>query len=131
MKGVMTLTFKGTLLISKPTPGTQVTVTGNLKLEKEVKKYNKQVYYGDGTVTIDGSWNAIQVFGKNLDGHFKGNGFFRLYGEFDSKLDTGEFWVPGGEHTPWGTGGYPVVVPPEGAAAAPEVKVNPTKKGKG
>ena len=130
VKGKFTLSLKGTVLVSKPGPNTKVTTTGSIRLEKQYPKYGKSAYFGDGTITVEGEFDSIQVFGKNLNGRFVGRGFIRLYGEFDKNLDTGEYWFAGGDHRPWGTGGTPITVP-ELSQAAPEIKLNPAKGGAG
>lgn len=125
-RGTLTIKFKGTLLVSRPTKDTTVTLSGKVRKELERPEAGKAVYYGDGSVVIKGAVDAVQFFGSNIDGHFVGNAVFRFYGEFDKNLDTGEFWYPGQPHIPWGTGGYTVVVPQDMMGAPkPEIKVVP------
>ncbi len=124
MGGTLTLTFRGTLLVSRAKPGTQITVSGSIRKEKEVPKYGKTVYFGQGTIKIVGKFDAIQFFGKDVSGEFHGKGFFRFYGEFDKDLNTGSYWfTPGGKKSDWGTGGMGVPIPYNMNIRAPQVEV--------
>ena len=128
--GTLSISFKGTLLISRKTPTSVVTVTGSIRKEKEDVRHGKEVYFGEGSVKIVGGFDAVQFFGQNLTGEFHGKGFFRFYGEFDKDLNTGSYWfTPGGKKTDWGTGGAGVPMPYPMRYQAPQVTIKPKGKG--
>jgi hypothetical protein len=125
-KGVLEVEFTGTLLVSGLVSGSAIPSTGLVR-EYNSAKYKKQVYHGTGKLILNGSFAAVQFFGRNVSGKFTGLGIFRFYGEFDKNLDTGDYWYDGGDHNFWGTGGAQVTVPgyaPRiGATGPPEPKV--------
>lgn len=118
--GLLDITFTGTVLVSY----FEGTITAGPGVRKEFTKGKKQVYFGSGRITLDGKFRGAQFFGRNLSGSFKGFGVMRLYGEFDSKLETGEYWYEGKDHLPWGTGGMTANVPQViyGSTVKPRVK---------
>jgi hypothetical protein len=121
-EGTLDMTFRGTLLVSNLEPGSTIVVSGNIRKEIDDPKLKRQVYFGDGRVTIVGKFRSVQFFGRGLRAAFDGFGFVRLYGEFDRNLDTGYYWYEGAaEKIPWSTGGSPLVIPPPDAAK-PRVK---------
>jgi hypothetical protein len=126
-EGTLDIVFRGTLLISNLEPGSTLLVTGNVRKEIDDQKYKRQVYFGDGRITLVGKFRSVQFFGRGLRGAFDGHGIARLYGEFDKNLDTGLYWYEGFQQkNPWSTGGSPMQVPLPGTIT-PQVKV----KGKG
>ncbi|HSI71801.1 MAG TPA: hypothetical protein VK934_01375 [Fimbriimonas sp.] len=122
-EGTLDMSFRGTLLISNLDPASTLIVTGNVRREINDEKYKRQVFFGDGRITIVGKFRSVQFFGRGLRAAFDGHGFGRLYGEFDKNLDTGLYWYQGFQtKTPWNTGGAPMQVPLAGAVE-PKVKV--------
>lgn len=99
-KGQVNISFKGSVLVSK-LKGT-ISTTGNLRKEYDDK--GRQVYFGTGTIALNGEFRAIQWFGKSLEGKWTGRGRARFVGEFDKDLKTGEFWYDTNpEKQAWGT----------------------------
>jgi len=88
--GELKVTARGTILVSgcEKMP----TTTGTLKLEYSYAPLKKYVFHGQGTLTVTGPLRAVQWFGTDLMGDFKGRGKFRLVGEFDKDLNTGTYW---------------------------------------
>jgi hypothetical protein len=130
--GRLEISFTGTVLVSGLTSGT-VTPSGGVGKEYDNAQHKKQVFHGKGKIVVDGEFEAIQFFGRDLTGTFTGLGIFRLYGEFDKNLNTGDYWYEGGEHHDWGTGGSQLTVPgynPAARAAAlqPPVKIKEAPK---
>lgn len=127
-QGKLSISFTGTLLITgadhKPT------VSGNLKKEYESEKFNKVVYHGVGKIELDGQFQSVQWFGRDMSADFKALGnrsaVIRLYGEFDKQLDTGYYWYAASpkDKVDWGTIGRPVIVPqpPSQRPIVPKVK---------
>lgn len=115
VEGRLSFNFNGSVLVS----GLQgkVVTEGPVRLEKDVKNFDKKVYFGRGKMTVTGRWRAVQFFGRDVKGDFDGWGVFRLYGEFDNTLDTGVWKRPGEPEQPWGTGGMQVMVPAPGAVS--------------
>lgn len=107
--GKLTLSFTGSVLISEMKGS--IVPEGNVRREYFNEKRGKQVWFGTGKLTIDGNFRAVQWFGRNLKGFFNGNGFFRLYGEFDKQLETGNYWFDPKDKKYWGTYGTNVQVP--------------------
>jgi hypothetical protein len=110
-EGRVELSFSGTLLVS----GLDGTVTPGPGLRREYHnpERNKQVYFGTGTIVVEGKFFGIQWFGRDLSGKFQGTrGVIRLYGEFDENLDTGYYWYSDPERKEyWGIHGMTVTVP--------------------
>jgi hypothetical protein len=122
-EGTLDMAFRGTVLVSNLEPGSTIVVTGNVRKEIDDQKYKRQVYFGDGRLTIVGKFRSVQFFGRGLRAAFEGYAFGRLYGEFDKNLDTGLYWykeLP--NQTPWSSGGSPLQVPLPGTQQ-PKVKV--------
>jgi hypothetical protein len=112
-EGVLSFDFSGTVLVSGLNPGGSVQTTGDVKKEFSDDKYNKQVYFGHGHMTIDGKYKGIQFFGRSVNATFNGFGIVRLVGEFDRNLDTGTYWYALDPNTkmPWGTNMLQLPVP--------------------
>jgi hypothetical protein len=128
-EGRVEFTFTGTVLvIGEP----KVEVSGNVRSEYRNQEYKRQVYNGTGKIVIEGKFDAIQFFGRNVSGSWKGWGLVRFFGEFDKNLNTGDYWYPEkpNDKFPWGNYGStahnpkqldamqqvqpkPVVVPPK------------------
>lgn len=87
-QGELTFSFKGTVLVSK-LKGT-VNVSGNVRKEYEGRE--KRVFFGQGTITVKGTWRAVQWFGTDLSARWYGAGMIELVGEFDRNLETGKYW---------------------------------------
>lgn len=121
--GKVTMSFKGTLLIVGY-EGAPIVVSGGLKTEYENKKRERIEYFGEGTITLDGKYRAIQYFGRNLDMNWAGNGIIRVYGEFDKTGLTGTYTIKGEKQRWWGTGGTTFSLPGrESSVGVPKVKI--------
>jgi hypothetical protein len=119
-RGTLDVEFEGTMMVSglagSVTPGAGV------KMEYQRKDHNRKVFFGKGHIRVAGDFRAIQFFGRNLKGTYKGVGIARLYGEFDKKMETGYYWYASdpSTKTDWGSYGRTVVVPaPVNTAANP------------
>lgn len=120
--GTLNMSFTGTILITGLEGDLQL--GGNLRKEWEDKEAKKVAYFGTGTIRFNGKMKSLQWFGRNLKGTFKGNGFFRLYGEFDDKLETGFYTYKGEtDRRPWGTQGMPMMVPQQIYNSGDNVKI--------
>jgi hypothetical protein len=123
--GKIQITFKGTLLIVGY-DGSPINVGPGLRTEYENKKRERVEYFGQGTITLDGKFRAIQFFGRNLTMNWVGMGICRLYGEFDKNGDTGTYEIKGEKLRYWATGGTTITIPSRNSAAsqsAPKVKI--------
>jgi hypothetical protein len=107
--GTLTMSFVGSVLISE-LKGT-VVPEGNVRKEYDNIAKGKQVWFGTGKLTIDGSFGAVQWFGRDLNAKFSGNGYMRLYGEFDKNLQTGYYWFDPTSKKYWGNYGTSFGVP--------------------
>lgn len=107
--GELAMKFTGSVLISEMN-GT-VTPEGNVRREYVNKERKKEVWFGTGKLTIKGSFRAVQWFGRDLKAKFNGNGFIRLYGEFDKDLETGFYWFDPAKKQYWGNFGAGVQIP--------------------
>jgi hypothetical protein len=87
-EGRVEMNFSGTMLVSN-LDGT-VATSGNLR--KEYSDDQRQAWHGTGKIVVTGRFRAIQWFGTNLSGKWKGAGRARIYGEFDQNLETGYYW---------------------------------------
>lgn len=125
--GKLKMDFTGTVLVSGLEPNTKVTVSPGIRREIHDTKHNKTVYHGTGTLTFDGAARAIQWFGKNMKARFQGEAIIMLYGEFDSKFNTGTYKYDNIDRVnPWGTGGSTISVPNKDQVIfAPKVVINP------
>lgn len=101
--GKIEFSFKGTVLVSDLEPGSKLTVTGDVRKEFTTDDKTKEVYFGQGKMTVLGRFRSIQFFGQKLAGNFIGWGIFRFVGEFDKKLQTGFYTLNDNPQTPWGT----------------------------
>jgi|GEM_PF-2058096 len=89
--GTLTMTFKGSVLVSGATH--PAIVSGNVKQEYENTQFNKTGYHGAGTLKITGPFQSLEWFGSDLTAVFVGRGKMRLDGEFDKNLSTGTYWT--------------------------------------
>jgi hypothetical protein len=107
--GKIKLSFKGTVLIRNYKGS--LTTTGNLR--KEYNEHGRSVFFGDGSITLDGHWESMQWFGRDMVGSWFGRGGFRLYGDYDRNMETGFWWVDGVEKDklPWPTQSSNYVLP--------------------
>jgi hypothetical protein len=94
-EGQLDFTFKGTVLFSDLDPNSVLKVSGNVRREIHDTKYRKDVYFGQGRITVVGRFRAIQFFGRDMRARFDGFGVVRAVGEFDKNLDTGRYWYQG------------------------------------
>jgi hypothetical protein len=100
--GRVEISFTGTLLLSN-FKGT-LTKTGSIR--REYLGHDRQVYFGSGTIVVEGTFRGIQWFGRDMKGKWHGEGVARLFGEFDQSLDTGWFWYNDPtDRRAWGTYG--------------------------
>ncbi len=120
-KGTLTFSFNGSVLVS----GLKGTLTkeGDVREEYQNEKYDKQLYFGKGKITIVGEVRSVQFFGRDVNGSLKGSGLITFYGEFDKNLETGWFQYEGGDRLPWGTGGAQKQVPEVSFSPANELKI--------
>lgn len=107
--GNLTMSFTGSVLISNLKG--EVTPEGNVRKEYDNKVKGREVWFGTGKLTIKGNFRAVQWFGRNLKAKFSGNGYMRLYGEFDKKLETGYYWFDPKDKKYWGNYGTSFGVP--------------------
>ena len=107
--GKLTMNFTGSVLVSEMKGS--IVPEGNVRREYYNEERGKQVWFGSGKLTIDGNFRAVQWFGRNLKAHYFGNGYIRLYGEFDKNLDTGYYWFDAKDKKFWGNFGLGVQVP--------------------
>jgi hypothetical protein len=107
--GDLVMSFTGSVLISDLKGA--VTPEGNVRREYNNKEKGREVWFGTGKLTIKGSFRGVQWFGRNLKARFTGNGYMRLYGEFDKKLETGYYWFNPKEKKFWGNYGTSFGVP--------------------
>ena len=107
--GRVEMNFTGTMLVSQ-LKGT-VTTSGNIK--KEYTSKTKEAWHGTGKIIIDGQFLAVQWFGTNLAGKWRGRGTARVYGEFDTNLETGYYWYSNdpSRKIPWSMYGMTVYLP--------------------
>jgi hypothetical protein len=127
VQGTMDIKFNGTVLVTGLDKAVPVQTSGTIRMEKETPDHLRQCYFGKGELVIrNAKMRSLQFLGKDMEGTFKGYGIFRLFGEFDKKLETGFIWYDGEERHPWGTSGNQVVVPnPAATAPGAKVRVHP------
>jgi len=129
-EGHLEMDFQGTVLIDSDKAfkhnrdlTTQVTVTGNVRKEKDY--HGRLMYHGKGKLILDGGWHAVEWFGTDLNLKLNGYGVFRLSGEFDKDLETGYFWYDDGKKQDWGTAGNQPTVPKTVyGIQKPSIKIN-------
>ncbi|MEA2552114.1 MAG: hypothetical protein QOJ65_290 [Fimbriimonadaceae bacterium] len=125
-EGKVEVSFTGTILING---NPKIVPSAGLKREYYSKAHNQQAYHGTGSIVIDGKFDSIQWFGRNLKGKWTGFGVARLVGEFDNNLKTGEYWYvqnPDDIHD-WGTQLKTITNPPK----PEDVVILPHERGKG
>jgi hypothetical protein len=88
-EGHLEISFTGTLLVNG-TP--KITPSGNLRVEFNKPERKQIAYHGTGKLVIDGKYDAIQWFGRDMNATWTGFGIVRLVGEFDKDLNTGQYW---------------------------------------
>jgi hypothetical protein len=131
-EGRIELRFVGsTVLVSGLQRGGVVTPGPGVRLEYNRPDRDKAVYFGTGTLVIDGKYEGIQFFGQGLTATYNGFGIIRLYGEFDKDLNTGYYWYTDPKQKMfWGTGGQTITTQPYATNETPgqiKVKVLPGK----
>src|SRR4051812_23425550 len=65
--GKVKMAFKGSVLIVGYTGSTPIVASSGLRVEYKDDKRQRVEYFGDGTITLDGKFRAIQWFGRNLN----------------------------------------------------------------
>jgi hypothetical protein len=113
--------FEGTVLITGMEPGSFLKTTGNIRKEYQEPKSGKQVYFGKGRILLVGKFSNCQWFGRNLDLTFQGDAIVRMIAEFDSKLNTGEFWFDPNEKVALQPNLMNIAVPSERGGPAPAI----------
>ncbi|MBX3120230.1 MAG: hypothetical protein KF784_14285 [Fimbriimonadaceae bacterium] len=128
--GRVEIKFTGTVLISQLN-GVR-TVSGNVQKEfprnAEEAKSGRELWFGTGTIVVDGGFRAIQWFGRDMSTTWQGHGLARLYGEFDNDLNTGSYHFatePTVQY--WSPYGTSVNLPPPHAAGSQKPTI--TKSG--
>ena len=92
-EGKFQITFTGTLLINQLNASEpKVTAGPGIRKEYENAKHLQVAYHGTGTMVIDGKFQSMQWFGRNMSARWDGFGIARLVGEFDKDLKTGSYW---------------------------------------
>lgn len=109
--GKIKMTFKGSCLVVGYEGTAPVAASTGLRVEYDNKKRDRVVFHGQGTVTLDGKFRAIQWFGQDLKMNWVGRGICRLYGEFDKNQNTGTYTIKGKQPMYWGTGGMQFSIP--------------------
>lgn len=117
-QGTLTMSFKGTVLVSGLQKGGTITTEGDVRREYNSDKYLKQVYFGKGKITVKGKFSGIQWFGRDMSSSFTGFALIRMFGEFDKNLETGRWWYANEPNKKryWSPNGANQVVVPQGAA---------------
>lgn len=132
-EGRVEISFTGSVLISQ-LKGVR-SVSGNLRMEyprnEKEKATGRELWFGTGKIVIDGGFRAIQWFGRDLSGTWKGHGAARLYGEFDNNLNTGTFYF-NSEPTKqfWSPYGSPITLPPPRVAGTQKPTIRKSGGGK-
>lgn len=119
--GKLDFSFEGTVLVSHLAPGTYVKTSGNVRKEYDDKEHEKQVYFGKGHMLIVGKFGNCQWFGRHLNFKFQGSAIVRMISEFDSKLDTGQYWFDPSEKVPLQPNLINIVVPYEHRGPMPAI----------
>jgi hypothetical protein len=130
--GDIKMSFKGSVLIVNYEGKTPIVATGNLRKEYENKDRNRVMYFGQGTITLNGRMRAMQWFGTDLDMTWKGMGICRLQGKFDKDGNTGQYFLEGEKQPFWWPADSTLtfVLPRrEDTIVAPKVKINPPSGG--
>ena len=87
-EGTVEINFTGTVLVSHLKGS--ATPSGNVKLEYDAN--DRKAFFGSGKVVVNGSFRAVQWFGRNMNTKWTGRGIARLHGDFDKDLHTGWYW---------------------------------------
>ncbi len=119
--GALEMRFKGTVLVS----GLEgpIETSPGVKREYHDEKHQKSVYFGDGTLKLNGKFLSIQWFGRDMSATFDGDAVMHLYGEYDKNLKTGTYAFAAEPNVKkdWGTNGVQVVIP-RGPGYGPKVE---------
>ncbi len=123
--GKVQMNFRGTCLIVGYEGKTPIQVSNGLHLEYKNDQRQRVEYFGQGSITLDGKFKAIQWFGKDLSMNWVGNGICRLYGEFDKDNKTGTYTIKGANPKDWGTAGSVTFsIPSKSQGMKPKVHFN-------
>ena len=121
-EGHIEISFTGSLLVSQLEG--KVTTSGNLVKEYDAAK--RQVYFGTGSIVVDGKFRKIQWFGRNMKADFRGIGSFLVFGEFDQNLETGSYYYNDpAKPLPWGQHGQGIQIPSQDSKV-----IKPIERGK-
>lgn len=94
-EGVAEITYEGSLLVSQlksisgDGPG-KISISGDL--DKQYDDHGRALYYGKGTIRVEGKWRGLLWFGHNLTATVYGKSIAQLTGEFDKNGDVGTYW---------------------------------------
>lgn len=127
--GDIKMSFKGSVLIVNYDGKIPIVATGALRKEYENKDRNRVIYYGQGTITLNGRFRAMQWFGSDLDMTWKGMGVCRLQGKLDKDGNTGKYFITGEKQPQWwpADSTLTIMIPRrEDTIIAPKVKINPS-----
>lgn len=100
-EGRLELSFDGSLLISgykgKPFEPTMKGLIIEFPDPSVLPNFNrsnieKVVLHGKGSVVLDGSYMAVECFGRNIKARWNGRGVIHLFPEFDKNQETGYYW---------------------------------------
>jgi hypothetical protein len=130
-EGHFEMSFTGTVLVDtseavKHPRGLQTTIHTEGSVKEELNYHGRRLFHGTGKIVVDGGWHALQWFGRDMSGKFSGSGVFRLSGEFDKSLNTGQYWYEDGKKFDWGTSGQQPTVPLANMMSSikPTIKIN-------
>lgn len=127
--GKLSMSFEGTVMVSG-LEGT-VAVGPGVRLELDRKDHNRKVYFGKGTLNMNGTFRSVQFFGRNLTASYTGTDITaRLYGEFDKNMETGYYWYASDpKKVDWGTSGNMPKIPRYQPLGSVKGKVRDVPKG--
>lgn len=127
-EGVAEISYQGSLLISQlksikgDGPG-KISVSGDL--DKQYDDKGRVLYYGKGTIRVEGKWRGLLWFGHDMTATVFGKSIAQLTGEFDKNGEVGTYWYndPTDIHY-WPAGMSWTVTVPEGVSGG-NVKPKP------
>lgn len=128
-EGRMEISFTGTVLVN----GTPKVEANGVRREFYRPDHKQQVYHGTGKLVIDGAFESIQWFGRDMSAKWTGFGIARLVGEYDNELKTGQYWYAINPNyiQEWGTTLKTITNPPNPGdiQLIPQARPDPVKGG--